>query len=101
MAPEDLDHAGPDSNTPLLPGLRGGNTCLLPGIGGVLDGERGPGAVDLEILPPQGSGVEGERPQRSGVAPGHQAMNETGSEGHVGEGVHDRLRPPIGYPQNI
>jgi hypothetical protein len=34
-------------------------------------------------------------------AAGHQAMNETESEGHVGEGVHDRLRPPIGYPQNI
>jgi hypothetical protein len=50
--------------------------------------------------PPQG-GVEGERPQGAGVAPGHQAMNETESEGHVGEGVHDRLRPPIGYPQNI
>jgi hypothetical protein len=100
VAPEDLDHAGPDPDTPLLPGLRGGDTRLLPGIGGVLDGDRGPGTVELEVLPPQG-GVEGERLRGVRVTPGHQAMNETESEGHLGEGVHDRLRPPIGYPQNI
>jgi hypothetical protein len=61
VAPEDLYHAGPDPDAPLLPGLRGGDACLLPGIGGVMDSDRGPGTVELEILPSQG-GVEGERP---------------------------------------
>jgi hypothetical protein len=51
---EDLGHAGPDPNTPLLSGLCGGDIRLLPGIGGVPDGDRGPGTVELDVLPTAG-----------------------------------------------